>query len=58
MLIRWSMTGTHKASLLGISPSNKLVTVTGQDTFLIEGGKIIELTQEMDQLDRMQQLRT
>jgi predicted ester cyclase len=54
VLIRWSMTGTHKASLLGIPPTDKIITVTGRDTFLIEGGKIIQLTQEMDQFDPMQ----
>jgi len=54
VLIRWSMAGTHKASLLGIPPTNRLMTVTGQDSFLIEGGKITELTQDIDQLDQLQ----
>jgi hypothetical protein len=30
------------------------MTVTGQDSFLIEGGKITELTQDIDQLDQLQ----
>ncbi len=57
VIIRWSMTGTHQGTLLGIPPSNNLITVTGLDSFRIADGKIVELSQEMDQLDLIRQLR-
>jgi steroid delta-isomerase-like uncharacterized protein len=57
VIIRWSMTGTHQGPLLGIPPSNKLIMVTGSDSFRIADGKIVELSQEMDQLDLVRQLR-
>ena len=46
VLIRWTYTGTLKKDLLGIPPSDKLVTITGFDLFRItKHGKIAELWQ-------------
>jgi steroid delta-isomerase-like uncharacterized protein len=56
VLIRWSMTGTHEGELTGIAPTGKSVTITGFDFFRIEGGKIAEMWQEVDQLGMLQQL--
>ncbi len=56
VLIRWSMSGTHKGDLMGTPPTGKSMTVTGFDYFRIAGGKIVEMWQEADQLSMMQQL--
>ncbi len=56
VLIRWSLTGTQEGELMGIPPTGRQVTLTGFDLFRIEGGKIVEMWQEADQLGMMQQL--
>jgi steroid delta-isomerase-like uncharacterized protein len=56
VLIRWSMSGTHQGELMGIPATGRRVTVRGFDLFRIEGGKIVEMWQEADQLGMMQQL--
>ncbi|MBI4548667.1 MAG: ester cyclase [Ignavibacteriae bacterium] len=56
VLIRWSMSGTHKDDLMGIAPTGKSITVTGFDYFRISDGKIAEMWQEIDQLGMMRQL--
>ncbi len=56
VLIRWSMTGKHDGDLMGVPPSGKDITVTGFDLFRIDGGKIVEMWQEMDQMGMMQQI--
>lgn len=56
VLIRWSMSGTHQAELMGIPRTGKSVNITGFDHFRIAGGKIVEMWQVADQLGMMQQL--
>jgi steroid delta-isomerase-like uncharacterized protein len=56
VLLRWSMSGTHQGELMGIPATGRRVTVRGFDLFRIEGGKIVEMWQEADQLGMMQQL--
>ncbi len=56
VLIRWSLSGTHKGDLMGIAPTGKSMTVTGFDFFRIAAGRIAEMWQELDQLGMMQQL--
>ena len=49
VLIRWTFTGTVKKEMLGISPSDKPVTITGFDLFRITtDGKIAELWQQFN----------
>ena len=49
VLIRWTFTGVIKKETLGISPSNKPVTITGFDLFRITtDGKIAELWQQFN----------
>ena len=49
VLIRWTFTGMVKKEMLGISPSNKPVTITGFDLFRIAtDGKIAELWQQFN----------
>jgi predicted ester cyclase len=56
VLIRWTMTGTQEGEMQGIPPTGRRVTLTGFDLFRIEGGKIVEMWQEVDQLSLKQQL--
>ena len=49
VLIRWTFTGRVKKEMLGISPSDKPVTITGFDLFRITTeGKIAELWQQFN----------
>jgi predicted SnoaL-like aldol condensation-catalyzing enzyme len=49
VLIRWTYTGMVKKEMLGISPSDKPVTITGFDLFRITTeGKIAELWQQFN----------
>ena len=48
VMIRWTLTGTTKRELFGISPSDKPISVIGFDLFRIssEGKKIVEMWQQ------------
>ena len=49
VLIRWTFTSMVKKEMLGISPSDKPVTITGFDLFRITtDGKIAELWQQFN----------
>jgi predicted SnoaL-like aldol condensation-catalyzing enzyme len=49
VLIRWTFTGVIEKEMLGISPSDKPVTITGFDLFRITtDGKIAELWQQFN----------
>jgi predicted SnoaL-like aldol condensation-catalyzing enzyme len=49
VLIRWTFTGMVKKEMLGISPSDKPITITGFDLFRITTeGKIAELWQQFN----------
>jgi predicted SnoaL-like aldol condensation-catalyzing enzyme len=49
VMIRWTFTGMVKKEMLGISPSDKPVTITGFDLFRITtDGKIAELWQQLN----------
>ena len=46
-MIRWTMTGTAKKELFGISPSDKPTSMIGFDLFRIsDEGKIVEMWQQ------------
>ena len=53
---RWTWVGTHKGKYMGIAPTGKQVTLTGISIHCIEGGKIVESWDEVDNLGMMQQL--
>lgn len=56
VVTRWTYTGTHKGTFMGIAPTGKLVIITGISIHLIADGKIVEEWQEWDSLGLMQQL--
>ena len=46
VMIRWTMTGTHKKEIFGIPSSDKPVSTIGFDLFRISKGKIMEMWQQ------------
>ena len=53
---RWTMTGTHKGEIEGISPTNKKITIRGISIERVVGGKFVETWERYDTLGFMQQL--
>jgi hypothetical protein len=53
---RWTATATHKGEFMGISPTNKQVTITGVHIDRIAGGKIVETWNYSDMMEVMEQL--
>ena len=56
VLTRWTATGTHQGSLLGIQPTGKPAKVTGVWIHRIANGKIAESKNVWDTLGMLQQL--
>ena len=56
VVTRFRAQGTHKGPLLGITPTEKQVTVTGIDMLGFEHGKISEHWGNRDDLGMLQQL--
>lgn len=54
--VRWTLQATHLGEYQGRAPTGKTVTVTGISIFQIAGGKIQEITVNMDRLGQFQQL--
>jgi hypothetical protein len=55
-VVRFTMTGTHKGVIMGISPTNKKVTIWGIGIDRIVGGKVVESWERVDTLGLMRQL--
>jgi predicted ester cyclase len=53
---RWTATGTHKGSLMGIPPTGKTIKITGIDISRVVNGKIVEIWHQEDIMSMMQQL--
>jgi steroid delta-isomerase-like uncharacterized protein len=56
VVIHWTARGTHKAQFLGISPTNRVATVSGTSIFRIEDGRIIEQWVDWNLMTLMEQL--
>lgn len=56
LVTRWTATGTHLGSLMGIPPTGKTVRVTGIAIDRMQNGQSVEHWEVMDQLGLMQQL--
>jgi len=54
--IRWRGQSIHQGEFMGIAPTGKQVTMTGNSIARIEGGKIVEEWTEMDTVGAMQQI--
>lgn len=53
---RWEGRGRHTGELMGISPTGKDVTVSGQTISRLAGGKIVEEYTNWDTLGMLQQI--
>ena len=53
---RYTVRGSHKGELMGIPPTNNVVTVTAIEIYRIADGKIVEQWALVDVLSMMQQL--
>jgi steroid delta-isomerase-like uncharacterized protein len=58
VVLRWSLTGTHRGAFLGIPPTGKAVTLRGIDMYRIHDGKIAEHWNVVDMLGFCQQTGT
>ena len=56
VVIRWTITGTHKGPYMGVAPTDKRVTLTGISIRRFEEGKIAEEWVVSDMLGLMQQM--
>jgi steroid delta-isomerase-like uncharacterized protein len=56
VVIRSTISGTHKGEFMGIASTGKQVTWAGIEIWRIEGGKVVEIWGQVDQLGMMQQL--
>jgi predicted ester cyclase len=54
--VRWSGRSTHKGEFMGVAPTGKEVTMTGNSLARIEAGKFVEEWTEMDMVGMMQQI--
>jgi steroid delta-isomerase-like uncharacterized protein len=54
--IRWTATGTHKGTFLGVAPTNKRVTFRGIEILTVRQGKVVERWGEWDGIDLACQL--
>lgn len=54
--IRWTATGTHRETFLGIPPTDRQVTFRGIEIVRIENGHIVERWGEWDGTDLTKQL--
>ena len=56
VVTRWTATGTHEGTWMGIEPTGTAVEYTGMQMFRIECGKIAESWGEANHLNLLQQL--
>ena len=50
VVLRWSLTGTHRGEFLGIPPTGRVVTLRGIDMYRVQDGKIAEHWNVVDML--------
>lgn len=55
--VRWSATGTHRGTFLGVAASSRVVRFNGIELIRVERGKIAERWGEWDGLGLLEQLR-
>ena len=56
VVTRWTFTGTHRGTFMGVAASGRRLHCTGMCIDRIVGGKIVEEWEEWDTLGMMQQL--
>ena len=56
VVVRWTLTGTHKGPFQGILPTNKSFKISGITIYRISDNKITEIWQSWDTLGLLEQL--
>ena len=56
VVMRYTITGTHKGEFQGIAPTGKSIQITGMAIHRIANGKIVEIWANWDALGLLQQL--
>lgn len=56
VVVRWTMTGTHKGELQDVAPTGKNVRVSGISIYHFVDGKISEIQQSWDRLALLEQI--
>ena len=54
--VRWSATGTHRGTFMGLPPTGNRVSFKGIEVIRVDGGRIVERWGEWDGIDLLQQL--
>ncbi len=56
VVVRWTVSGTHRGEFMGVSPTGKHVSWTGINIYRIADGKIVERWANEDGVSLLQQL--
>ena len=56
VVVRWTGSGRHEGEFMGMPPTGKAFTITGIDIHRVEGGRMAEHWDVVDQLSLLQQL--
>ncbi len=56
VVFHWTAHGTHRGQFLGMSPTNRMATVTGTTIFKFDGNKITEQWSDWNLLTLLEQL--
>ncbi len=56
VVVRWTVTGTHRGELPGLPPTEKSISLTGISIARLRDGKLVESWNNWDALGMMQQL--
>jgi steroid delta-isomerase-like uncharacterized protein len=56
VVVRWTGSGTHEGTFMGIPPTGKSFTIAGIDVYRLEDGRLAEHWHVVDQLALLQQL--
>ncbi len=56
VVVRWTVTGTHKGEYFGVPPTGKSIKFTGITIYRIADGKIVEIWWAYDALGLLQQI--
>ena len=54
--VRWTMTGTHQGTILGVAPTGRKFRVAGMHIFRVANGKIHDSWSVLDVLSLLQQI--
>lgn len=56
VVLRWTFSGSHQGDLMGIPPTEKLVTMAGITIYHFAGDMVVEVWEHYDKLGLLQQL--